>query len=142
MNQEKIGKFISELRKEKNMTQEQLAEKLGVTDKSISRWENGKTMPDYSLLKDLCDILSISINELFLGEKISNEDYKKKADENLMNALENSCFSLQEKISFFKKKWKKEHISTIVIAIISWIVLLVSLKFQEVTIDLYQLHVS
>ena len=136
MNQEKIGKFISELRKEKNMTQEQLAEKLGVTDKSISRWENGKTMPDYSLLKDLCDILSISINELFLGEKISNEDYKKKADENLMNALENSCFSLQEKISFFKKKWKKEHISTIVIAIISWIVLLVSLKFQEVEISL------
>ncbi|MDO4282496.1 MAG: helix-turn-helix transcriptional regulator [Clostridia bacterium] len=57
MNQEKIGLFIRELRKEKNMTQEQLAENLGVTDKSVSRWENGKTMPDYTLLKPLCDEL-------------------------------------------------------------------------------------
>lgn len=58
MNQEKFGKFISELRKEKNMTQEQLAEKLGVSDKSISRWENGNTMPDISLLVELADILN------------------------------------------------------------------------------------
>lgn len=63
MNQEKIGKFIAERRKEKNMTQEQLAEKMGVTDKTISRWENGKTMPDYSLLKDLCDELDTNVNE-------------------------------------------------------------------------------
>lgn len=136
MNQEKIGKFIAQLRKEKNMTQQELADKLGVTDRAVSHWENGRRLPDYSLLKDLCDILSVSINELFSGEKISNEDYKKKADENLMSALENSSFSLQEKILYFKNKWKKEHISTIVIAILTWIVLLVALKFQNVEISL------
>ena len=132
MNQEKIGKFIAELRKENNMTQQELADKLMVTDRAVSNWENGRRLPDYSLLKELCTILQISINELFAGEKISNENYKKKADENLMSALENSSFSLQEKIAYYKKKWKKEHISTFVTVIISWIVLVISLKIQNV----------
>ena len=136
MNQEKIGKFILELRKEKNMTQQELADKLGVTDRAISHWENGRRLPDYSLLPSLCETLSISINELFRGEKISKEDYKKKADENLMNALENSSFTLQEKITYYKKKWIKEHISTMVFASISWVVLLVALKFQDADIAL------
>ena len=84
MDQEKIGKFIAELRKEKNITQEQLAEKLGVTSKSISRWENGRTMPDYTLLKDLCNELDININELLSGEKIKGNDYINKSEENLI----------------------------------------------------------
>lgn len=84
MNQEKIGKFIARQRKSKNMTQEQLAEKIKVTDKTISRWENGKTMPDYSLLKDLCDELDITVNELLSGERIDNEKYLNRAEENLM----------------------------------------------------------
>ena len=84
MDQEKIGKFIAELRKEKNITQEQLAEKLGVTSKSISRWENGNTMPDYTLLKDLCNELDININELLSGEKIKGNDYMNKSEENLI----------------------------------------------------------
>lgn len=71
MNQEKIGSFIAELRKEKNITQEELAEKLGVNVKSVSRWENGKNLPDHSLLKDLCSLFNISINELYEGEKIT-----------------------------------------------------------------------
>ena len=71
MNQEKIGKFIAALRKKQNLTQEQLAEKLGVTDKSVSRWENGKCLPDVSLYKDLCNILGITLNEFFSGEKIT-----------------------------------------------------------------------
>lgn len=68
MNQENIGKFIAKLRKEKKLTQEQLAEKLGVTDKSISRWENGKTMPDYSVVQQLCEILEVTVVELLNGE--------------------------------------------------------------------------
>ncbi|MBP3596928.1 MAG: helix-turn-helix transcriptional regulator [Clostridia bacterium] len=84
MNQEKIGKFIAELRKEKNLTQEQLAEKLGISNKSISRWENGKTMPDYSLLTDICNEFGITINELMSGEKIEKENYISKAEENLV----------------------------------------------------------
>ncbi len=85
MNQEKIGKFISTMRKEKDMTQEQLAEKLGVSSKSISRWENGNTMPDYTLLKDLCSKLDINVNELLSGEKIKESDYMIKAEENFIN---------------------------------------------------------
>ena len=84
MDQIKIGKIISECRKEMGLTQDQLAEKIGVTGKSISRWENGKTMPDYSLLKDLCNELGINVNELLSGEKIMEKDYMNKSEENLI----------------------------------------------------------
>ena len=99
MNQEKIGKFIANLRKEKNMTQQELSKKLGVTDRAISKWENGRGLPDYSLLQDLCDTLSISINELFSGEKISKEDYETKAEEN-MSKLINDNYSEKKKINW------------------------------------------
>ncbi|HOZ55118.1 MAG TPA: helix-turn-helix transcriptional regulator [Clostridia bacterium] len=134
MNQEKIGKFIAELRKEKNMTQEQLAEKVGVTNKSVSRWENGKTLPDYSLLNELCNTLNISVNELLTGEKISDADYKKKADENLMIVLENSSFSLKKRIVYYKNKWLKEHVTRIIFGIILWIGILIGLKLNEVDV--------
>ena len=70
MDQEKVGKFIAEQRKKQKLTQEELASKLGVSNRSISNWENGKNMPDLSLFKPLCEILDISINELLSGEKI------------------------------------------------------------------------
>lgn len=74
MNQERIGKFIGELRKEKNMTQEELAEKIGVTSKSISRWENGKTMPDISMLNILATELNCTISELLNGKRLTKEE--------------------------------------------------------------------
>ena len=86
MNQEKIGRFIAENRKEKKLTQEGLAEKLGITNKSVSKWENGNCLPDSSLFKPLCKILDISINELFAGEKL-NDEGKKEANECLINLL-------------------------------------------------------
>ena len=86
MNQEKIGRFIAENRKAKKLTQEGLAEKLGITNKSISKWENGSCLPDSSLFKPLCKILDISINELFAGEKLNDAD-KKEANECLINLL-------------------------------------------------------
>ena len=86
MNQEKIGRFIAENRKAKKLTQEELAEKLGITNKSISKWENGYCLPDSSLFKPLCKILDISINELFAGEKLNDED-KKEANDYLINLL-------------------------------------------------------
>ena len=118
MNQEKIGKFIAKLRKEKKLTQEQLAEKLGVTAKSVSRWENGVCLPDVSLFKDLCNILGITLNDFFAGEKIKEEKIKEQADNNLFNALENSSFTLKEKIEYFGKKWDKEHFIELTIAMI------------------------
>ncbi len=74
MNQVKIGKFISACRKDKNLTQLQLAEKLNVTDRAVSKWENGKSMPDTSIMLNLCSILGISVNELLIGEKIDMEN--------------------------------------------------------------------
>ena len=81
MDQERIGKFIAKCRKDKNLTQYELAEKLGVTDRSVSNWENGKNMPDLSLFKPLCEILDITINDFLSGEKISKDNYKKKLEQ-------------------------------------------------------------
>ena len=87
MNQEKIGKFITTCRKDKKMTQSDLAEKLGVTNKSISNWENGRNMPDLSLFKPLCDELDITINELLSGEKLKKKEYQEKFEENMINTI-------------------------------------------------------
>ena len=86
MDQVKIGKFIAQCRNEKNITQEELGEKLGVTNKTISRWENGHYLPDIEMMQLLSKEFSISINELISGEKINDLDYKEKAEENL-NAI-------------------------------------------------------
>lgn len=132
MNQEKIGKFIAEKRKEEKLTQEQLAEKLNISKNAVSKWERGLNLPDVSIMQELCKILKITLNELFIGEKISDVQYKEVADNNLLDALENSSFTLKEKISFYKKKWKKDHISKIILCCISWVVLIIALKFQNI----------
>ena len=86
MNQIKIGKFIADCRRQVNLTQMQLAEKLGITDKAVSKWERGIAMPDTSIMLELCDILHISVNELLCGEKISMENNNQKNEE-LMLAM-------------------------------------------------------
>ena len=85
MDQLKIGKFIAECRKQKNLTQMQLAEKLGITDKAISKWERSIAMPDTSIMLELCDILGISVNELLSGEKISMENNNQKNEQLLLD---------------------------------------------------------
>lgn len=87
LNQEKTGKFIAEVRKEHNLTQKQLAEALGVTDKAISKWECGRSMPDNSILIELCQVLEINVNELLSGEKLSEDSYSGKAEENMMSLM-------------------------------------------------------
>ena len=84
MNQVKIGKFISECRKNKKMTQAELAEKLNITDRAISKWETGKGLPDTSIMLDLCKELGITVNELLSGEMIEMNDYDKKTEELLL----------------------------------------------------------
>ena len=84
MNLIKIGKFIADCRKKKSITQEQLAEKLYITDRAVSKWERGLSLPDADKMLDLCNILDISINELLNGEKIDMKDYKKKNEELLL----------------------------------------------------------
>lgn len=84
MNQVKIGKFIAQRRKEKNLTQAQLAEKLNITDRAVSKWETGKGMPDSSIMLDLCSVLDVSVNELLSGEMIEMKEYNNKSEELLL----------------------------------------------------------
>ena len=100
MNQEKIGKFIMSSRKNKKLTQAELAEKLGVSDKTIGNWENGRNMPDLSLFKPLCEELDISVNELLAGEKLKREDLEKKSEENIINTINYSNKRIAKKNNF------------------------------------------
>lgn len=84
MDQIKIGKFISSCRKEQGMTQAALAEKLGISDRAVSKWETGKSMPDSGIMLELCELLGINVNELLSGERIMTEVYDKRAEENLL----------------------------------------------------------
>ncbi len=93
MNQEKIGKFIAERRKLKKLTQLKLADKLGVTDRSISNWENGICLPDASVYKQLCNILEISMNDLFAGEIVKEVNEREDVNSNLLNILERRLFN-------------------------------------------------
>lgn len=97
MNQIKIGKFIAECRKEKNLTQTELADKLNITNKAISKWETGNGTPDVSILLELCNELGITVNELLSGERIKAEDYKEKAEENIINAIRDSDTKIKKK---------------------------------------------
>ncbi len=90
MDQIKIGNFISFLRKEQNLTQRELAERLGVTDRAVSKWENGRGLPDLSLLVPLCEALGISVNELLCGERIEREALPEKAQDIVLDALTDS----------------------------------------------------
>ena len=119
MNQEKIGKFILELRREKNMTQQELADKIGVTDRAISKWENGRGMPDLSLMIPLCKELNITINELISGEKIEKKDYQSKLEENIVKTIDYTNRRIINKGKIFK----------IVVGTIITIILIIGLMF-------------
>ena len=113
MDQFKTGKFIAECRKQKKLTQMQLAEKLNITDKAISKWENGKAMPDSAIMLELCDILCISVNELLNGEKISMEKNNQKNEQLLLDMAKE-----------LERKNKTIWVSMLVIIIVSMIALL------------------
>ena len=84
MDQVRIGKFISACRRQKGLTQASLGERLGITDRAVSKWETGRSLPDSSIMLELCGILDITVNELLTGERLQMEDYGKKAEENLV----------------------------------------------------------
>ena len=87
MEQVKIGKFIQEMRKQQSLTQRELAEKLNISDKTISKWETGNGLPEVGLMLPLCKLLNISVNELLSGERLDEKQYYKKAEENIMDLL-------------------------------------------------------
>ena len=87
MDQVKIGRFIADCRKKANLTQMQLAEKLNITDRAISKWETGKSLPDSSIMLELCDVLGISVNDLLSGEVVTMENYNKEIEKNLLDMI-------------------------------------------------------
>ncbi len=119
MDQEKVGRFIGSERKKLGITQEQLGEMLGVTNKTISRWETGRYMPDIDKLQELSSILCVSVNELLSGEHIEEKAQIEKAaaEDQLAVLSEDSCFCLHDRISYFKQKWIREHRALIAICI-------------------------
>lgn len=118
MNQEKIGNFIAEKRKEHNLTQKQLAEKLMISDKAVSKWENGRCLPDVSVMLDLCQVLNITVNDLLNGEVIVMEKYKEKSEEMLLEMV-------KEK----EERDKMLLIAEVIIGIVSLIPLLIATIF-------------
>ena len=114
MDMIKMGSFLAELRKENNLTQAELGEKLGVTNKTISRWETGTYMPPVEMLEELSHMYNMTINELLSGKKLSTEEYKEMAESNIKETLKASTFGLKEKQEFYKKKWLKDHTAIMV----------------------------
>ena len=110
----KIGKFIAELRKEQGLTQEQLGEKIGVSNKTVSRWETGTYLPPAESLLIMSEMFAVSINELLSGKRLSTAEYHAAAEENLRLVIRASSFSLKDKIEFYKRKWLKDHIASMV----------------------------
>jgi len=115
MDMVQMGSFLAELRKEKNLTQAELGDKLGVTNKTISRWETGNYMPPVEMLEELSNMYGLTINELLSGKKLSTEEYKEMAETNIKESLKASAFNLKEKQDYFKKKWLKDHIAVMII---------------------------
>lgn len=123
MDQIKIGGFIAELRKEQNLTQEQLAERIGVSNRSVSRWETGKNMPDISLFTPLCELLGISVNELICGERVPEEKIIEQSEINTVNVIKEHRKT---------KKWLKITIAVflaLIVAFGSWL-----------GVEIYQVH--
>ena len=87
MNQVEIGKFIKEMRKEKGITQSELADKLLISNKTVSKWETGNGLPEVSLMMPLCEILGVSVNELLSAQKLDEKEYRKKAEDNIMSLV-------------------------------------------------------
>ena len=114
MDMVKMGSFLAELRKEHKYTQAELGEKLGVTNKTISRWETGNYMPPVEMLEELSNLYGMTINELLSGKKLSTEEYKEMAETNIKETLKASAFSLKEKQDYFKKKWLRDHVAIMV----------------------------
>lgn len=116
MDQVKIGRFIANCRKEKKLTQVQFAEKMGVSDRSVSKWENGRCLPDLSLFEPLCEELDITINELLSGERIDKDNYQKKLEENIIDTIDYTN----------KKVYQKDKIISIMLLIFGLVIVFLS----------------
>ena len=124
MDIQKIGVFLSELRKEKNLTQDELGEQIGVTNKTVSRWENGNYLPPVEIIQILSKFYDVNINEILNGERINDSDYKKVSEENVKSALNRTNVIIR------KQKKIMNWIIAIVVALLYIVISLISKKWQ------------
>ena len=115
MDLNRIGKFIAALRKQKGLTQEQLGEQIGVTNKTVSRWETGAYLPPADALLAMSRLFDVTINEILSGERLSAEAYQKAAEENLIQTVKQSSFTAKEQLEFYQKKWLRDYIAALVL---------------------------
>lgn len=132
MDMVKMGSFLAELRKEHNLTQTELGEKLGVSNKTVSRWETGTYMPPVEMLAELSDIYGLTINELISGRTLNAEEYKKMAESNIKETLQASTFTLKDRQEFWKKRWYRKNILTFILCGVLWLGVVLSMKFLDV----------
>ena len=109
MDPVQTGKYIAQLRKARGLSQAQLGEHLGVSNKTVSRWETGAYLPPADMLLAMSGLFSVTVNELLSGKCLSREEYTAAAEESLTQAVRNGNFSLNERIAFYRQKWLKEH---------------------------------
>ena len=123
MDQQKTGAFIAQLRKQAGLTQMQLGEKLGVTNKTVSRWECGNYMPDLDTCLLLSELFGVTVNELLVGQHLSDSQMRRTANQVLAHAVR-SPFSTMEQIRYRKRKWLREHVWRMVLYAAVWLGLL------------------
>lgn len=132
MDMTKVGSFLAELRKKNNMTQAELGEKLGVTNKTVSRWETGNYMPPVEMLEELSKMYGMTINEILSGKVLTVEEYKEMAETNIKEVLQDTKFTIKDKQRYYMKKWRKDNVSSIIIGILLWLVANLIFKFMDV----------
>ena len=128
MELEKLGPFIAALRRDAGMTQEALGEKLGVSGKTISRWETGAFVPYIGTLQTLAGQLGVSLNELLAGQRLSDAELRQQADENVVRAVRSSAFTLREQQAYWRKKWLREHAWLYILLALAWLALILGVK--------------
>lgn len=131
MNAAKVGLFIEQLCKEQNISEEQLAEKLQVSEKKIAKWKKGGSLPPAECLQAMTELFSVSLNELLSGKRLSDEEYRAAAESNLSSAVDSGAFSLKDKVEFFEKKWCKDHAAFLFFLWFSVFVIFVSAYFLK-----------
>lgn len=130
MDQAKAGVFIAQLRKDAGLTQAQLGERVGVTNKTVSRWENGNYMPDLDTCLQLSELFGVTVNELLLGQRLSDGELRQSANQVMAGAMHYEMFSVKERIQYWKTKWRRDHWLLLALLAAGWLLLLVWACFQ------------
>lgn len=133
MDQVKIGKFIAQLRRDAGLTQEALGQRIGVSNKTVSRWENGNYIPDIEMFQILSEEFQVSIHELLAGARLSDEDFLKEAEENGNAQSAQDIFSFEERKAYYKQKWRRDHVGLLFVLLffVPLMFLLLSIVFEN-----------